>query len=38
MGVFISRMMRYMGHMAHMEGKGKTCRVLMGKSEGKIPL
>jgi hypothetical protein len=32
------RMMRWRGHVARMRKKRKTCRVLVGKPEGKRPL
>jgi hypothetical protein len=33
-----SRRLRWTGHVAHMEEKRKTYRILMGKPEGKRPL
>jgi hypothetical protein len=33
-----SRRMRWVGHVARMGKKGKVCRLLVGKPEGKRPL
>jgi hypothetical protein len=33
-----SRRMRWAGHVARIEEKGKACRILVGKPEGKRPL